>query len=239
MKIASKVFLLLVICIGIVIACRTAFPSGTWRYRMTVTVETPEGIKTGSAVREVHVTRGWLLTPEMLPDVTLKGEAVVVDLGQRGVLFALLCGGRLGDDYGSDIPFYVFRYPAGGLSKEGIKHFSKLKAGPVELQPENYPMFVRFRDLGDPKTVEAVSATNSQEKPSYTSVETIRTFASAFGAGVRLKSITMEMTEAPVTWGIDKWLPWLSQRDYLDGKTSGGGPELSSILHTGDFKTWR
>ena len=35
---------------------RQAYPSGSWRYKMTVVVQTPEGIKTGSAVREVDVS---------------------------------------------------------------------------------------------------------------------------------------------------------------------------------------
>ena len=49
---SGLVVLLAVVGVGYV-ACAEMFPSGTWRYKMTVTVETPEGIKTGSAVREV------------------------------------------------------------------------------------------------------------------------------------------------------------------------------------------
>src|SRR4051812_15423843 len=104
---------LIVLAVGSVCA---ALPSGsgdTFRYKMTVTVTTPEGDKTGSAVREVSVTHGLHLTPEMQPAVHLKGEAVVVDLGSRGVLFALLNGYYLGSDYGSDLPGYIF-HPEGG-----------------------------------------------------------------------------------------------------------------------------
>jgi hypothetical protein len=45
------------------IAWDTVYPSGTLRYKMTVSVETPEGIKTGSAVREIYFYR----TPQLVP----------------------------------------------------------------------------------------------------------------------------------------------------------------------------
>jgi hypothetical protein len=65
----------------------------TWRYKITIEIETPEGIKTGSAVREV---RAWknaakIINPDVAPiEYEVIGEAVVVDLGKRGVLFGLI-----------------------------------------------------------------------------------------------------------------------------------------------------
>jgi hypothetical protein len=104
----------------------------SWRYKMTVEIETPEGIKTGSAVREVTV---WF-EPRNNPDPRdpqynigkkIKGEAVVVDLGERGKVFALLKGPLRGIDYGSTIPFSVFKGPP-GLTIEGAEYYSQLKA---------------------------------------------------------------------------------------------------------------
>jgi len=43
-----------------VVAMDDSYVSGTWRYKMTVVVETPEGIKSGSAVREVSNSTPWL-----------------------------------------------------------------------------------------------------------------------------------------------------------------------------------
>src|SRR6218665_2890440 len=79
-------------------ACAGAcgFSNEKIRYKMTVTVETPEGIKTGSAVREA----GRYTEPSILPDQggvfyrVIGGEAVVVDLAERGVLFALIDDSR-------------------------------------------------------------------------------------------------------------------------------------------------
>src|SRR5688572_22804894 len=70
----------------------------TVRYRMTVEVETPEGLRTGSAVREVTLNDGksWNWLPpfawfgEQRPQWRLKGEAVAVDLPSGQTLFVLL-----------------------------------------------------------------------------------------------------------------------------------------------------
>jgi hypothetical protein len=64
--------------------------------------------------------------------------------------------------------------------------------------------------------------------------------AATFGKGVRLKNITIEMTDEPVTDAeVEKHLPWLKNNPlgYLDGQSSGGGPHLSNILHGGNFKS--
>jgi hypothetical protein len=201
-----------------------AYPSGTWRYRMTVTVETPEGLKTGSAVREVSVHIIPKLLPQMLPTVGLRGEAVVVDLGKRGAVFALLKGYKVGADYGADIPAYIFNPQKAYMTREGVRHMSRLKAEVRELESQWYPMFVRFRDPNDPKTVENLL----DMKPCPDPVTHIPNnsvclekdyFEEAFGEGVRLKSVTIEMTDEPVTRSIVKQLVWLP--DYYNKKFDG------------------
>lgn len=62
----------------------------TFRYKITVEIETPEGIKTGSAVREVRISNN--LAKYVNPDVRsltyrVIGEAVSIDLGEHGILF--------------------------------------------------------------------------------------------------------------------------------------------------------
>jgi hypothetical protein len=63
-KIPKKFLVLAGLLAAIYIAWDTAYPHGTMRYKMTVTVETPEGIKTGFAVREVSMRR----YPQILPE---------------------------------------------------------------------------------------------------------------------------------------------------------------------------
>lgn len=213
------------------------FASGTWRYKMTVVVETPEGDKTGSAVREVRVQRGLRLTPEMMPHIEVSGEAVVIDLGERGILFALLRGGFHGQDYASDILFDVFPSPVPALSTEGIRYYDGLKPGTrAVLKPEQYPMFVRFKDLKDPRTVEAVSAINTEDKKYGFKNDVIRTAQSAFGKGVRVKAVEIEATRERINWDIDKKLEWLNKLNggYLHGGSTSRGAPLG--LYGGDFR---
>lgn len=212
------------------VACSQMFPSGTWRYRLTVTIETPEGIKTGSAVREVTVRRGIALTPESLPSVQSKGEAVVVDLGERGVLFALTSY----DDYLT--VFNAFGWTSGGTTPEGIKYFSNLKDAKATLKPEHYPMMVRFRDINDPRTVEVVwRGEFYDERVGRAARRAFRVgtdrFEELFGKGVRLREITLEMTDDPVTQTVDEFLPsfreeigfleWVNKLPYGDPRRIG------------------
>lgn len=196
----------------------------SWRYKMTVVIDTPEGEKTGSAVREVSVN--FYLTGNTHPkdykynsDVNMRGEAVVVDLGKRGKVFALLKGPLLGVDYGSTIPFYVFPGPP-GLTVEGAEYYSQLKAEKV-LEPTHYPMFVTFTDLDDPKTI--VSLLDYKPNNTYPRQYTIEKndFEKYFGKGVSLKSVTLEMTDEPVTWGVEKYLTWLPERKQKRGYLGG------------------
>jgi hypothetical protein len=162
-----------------------------------------------SSVREVHVQDGPKF-PEGHADIKVKGEAVVVDLGKKGVFFALLSGKDDYEDYAFYIVFSEFPSHFDILSPDAIRYYSKLKAR-KELAFDNLPMLVHFRDNKDPKTVELVDP-NDLEK--------------TFGKGVKLVSATLEMTDEPVTSGVDKYMP------VFDGKYF----EWFKNLPYGDFR---
>jgi hypothetical protein len=89
---------------------------------------------------------------------------------------------------------------------------------------DNYPYFVRFKDMADPKSVEQVDPDN---------------LAKSFGAGYRLKSLTVQMTGEPVTVEIEKRLGWLMS---VKGKNLDGSSlydinaPLNAQLNSGDFR---
>lgn len=171
-------------------------------YKITVTIETPEGVKTGYAVREISAS----VPPISLPDVgngaKVRGEAVVVDLGKRGVLFALIS-----DE--SDEEFYnAFPTPGLGASTAAaIKYYNtKLKPGMKAEIRRGIPKMVIFTDMNDPKSVVLVHGqrfnTTTQKN------DLIDNFEKYFGKDVVLGSYTLEITDGSVTWGtVDKWLP--------------------------------
>ena len=63
----------------------------TWNQRMTVTVETPEGLVTGSTIYEVgaRVFPGGQAITGSAAQYGFRGEAAVVDLGEGRYVFAL------------------------------------------------------------------------------------------------------------------------------------------------------
>jgi hypothetical protein len=215
----------------------------TWavRYRLTLDVETPDGVKSGSSVIENLWTRDDYAIPRASVWSKDRGEAAVVDLGPRGLLFALLAkrapNGSVGSsgDYAHYLPLEVFKrtgalkYSSHGQRGAMMAQLSTMRGAKAELTREEIPFLVRFRDINDPKTVEAVNPND---------------LAKSFGEGVRLKRATIEMTGDPVTTGIEKRLPaWFveirGKKASLDGDTSIArridGP-LSNKIGSGLFE---
>jgi hypothetical protein len=93
---------------------------------------------------------------------------------------------------------------------------------------DNYPWFVRFRDAADPRSVEPVDPDN---------------LAKSFGAGYRLKSLTVQMSDAPVTTGIEQRLGWWDayRNRHLDGTSVAvedmTSRDFSAHLSSGSFST--
>jgi hypothetical protein len=187
-------------------------PRASLRYRMTLEVETPEGIKTGSSVLESTLISGPNTGAASGLQSTLKGEAVAVDLGDGQTLFALLSSPseRSASDYQDQlfnnalnagavsVPPMPRRYDSSDWA-EMRKVASEIK--PVlTLPPALYPMLVRFKDIKDPKSVEQVDP---------------GALAASFGAGVRLKRITVAVTEDAVTSGIERRLAWLEDPQIM------------------------
>lgn len=187
-----------------------------FRFRMTVEVNTPLGPKSGSSVYEVSARDRFSFTPEMADRAwSLTGESVVVDVSEGKTLFALLksFNHRLPDlalislatldpKFENDIAESAKRIANGnGVHSQ------------AEVQAENYPILVIFADINDPTTVERVDPANLEV---------------SFGHGVHLKRVIIEVTDVPVTNGIEKRLPWLEQHlgslDYT-GRLHPENPE--------------
>ena len=248
-KVLAGLATVAIIAVGVVVYI-TQFKDSTktysWRYKMTVVVDTPEGEKSGSAVREIvaqvrpyprDTQRPWRSL------VKVKGEAVVVDLGERGVLFALTTPDD--DNYAYQAFPYNGGKGGGETTPEGIKYYANLDAGlKAPLDPTRYPGYpqmVTFTDMNDPMTVKNLIERNWDKSQGQYPIRyeiTNSHFEEYFGEGVKLKEITLEITDEPIAWGIEKYLPWVDDvgGGHLNGEFLGGGPELSNILHGGNFK---
>lgn len=207
---------LLIFMIAAVGWWKVEFPSATWRYKMTVTVETPEGIKTGSVVRETRAQRQIRIGDCCSGSAGTAGEAIVVDLGKRGVLFGLT-------EELDPVSRIFSKFPP--ATREGMEYYSHLKGAKASLLEKKYNLqFVMFKDIKDPLTVEAVDIDN---------------LSATFGKGVHIKDFTIETTDEPVTHGVvDMFAPWLRVigGNYINGSNISFSTDLSSNLHGGNFR---
>lgn len=192
-------------------ACATA-PSKTtlsWNYKMTVIVDTPEGEKAGFSIRRVTVKKA---NYSKVYQEILQGEAVAVDLGKRGVLFAILKSHFRGRDYGAGIAFSAFPAPR---DTDPAVYLSELKSEKKILPLQEYPTFVHFKNPADASSSEKVIEMKSDNKwPPKFSILADRT-EEIFGAGVKIKEVNIEMTDEQPTFGIKQFLPKFDTTPHL------------------------
>jgi hypothetical protein len=143
----------------------------------------------------------------------IKGEAVVVDLPGGKTLFALLRSEN-NVDWASYVYVYLAPQKKGEPFAEQLDNVLEVTGKqtlprmwpPVAFLKERsaYPMMVTFGDLADPTSVAQVNPDD---------------LAANFGEGAKLKRITVELTNDPVTTGIEKRLGWLPS--YYNKQLSG------------------
>ena len=227
-------------------------PFPPFRYRMMVEVETPGGLRTGSAVREVDYT-DLLSSPLRLPQtamLTLKvrGEAVAVDLPGGRTLYALLSApGDSHADYSAQIALdTLLPVPPGtGLSPNN--------ASEVEpVAPEFKAAFAAMlasREVREVSRERArrwnvgpsegwpllVTFRNAADPDSVTRVDPDKP-APTLGEGVTIKRITLAITDDPVTVGIEKRLGWLTRAGKLGLKVEDH-PDIPMGNFRGLFST--
>jgi len=173
------------------------------KYRLTVEVETPDGLRSASGVMAVTPDRGYSRGGH----TATRGDAVFVDLGHGKNLVALMAhlDKKLDLD---DINYVALRtYGAARGARVSFNELSRL-SGAVPVEGALIPVLVSFGDPNDPATARLVAADH---------------VGSVLGDGYRLRGLTAEVVPngfwpidfggvlgEPVTRGIEKKLPWLA-----------------------------
>lgn len=174
------------------------------KFRLTVEVMTPDGIKTGSGILAVVPDRNYNRSGRTIT----RGEAVFVDLGQGRNLVALLAhrqGAKLDFD---DINYVALR--AYGAARGNRVSFNDIhrQTGVVPVQGDLIPVLVSFGDPNDPRTARLVAGDHAE---------------AALGEGYAIRGLNAEIVPNgfwpidfggalgdPVTRGINAKLPWLT-----------------------------
>jgi hypothetical protein len=180
------------------------------KYRLTVAVETPEGVKSASGVMAVHPDRGYSRRGQ----TRTKGDAVWVDLGGGKNLVALMA--HIDQTLELDGMNYVAlrAYNAAGR-KVSFNEMNRM-TGSVPVQGAVMPVLVTFTDPGNPETARVVPPDDLE---------------ATLGKGFHLQGITAEAVPnglwpldfggilgEPVTRGIEAKLPWLNGVDDAAAK---------------------
>ena len=175
------------------------------KYRLTVEVETPDGVKSASGIMAVHPDRSYSRRGK----TATKGDAVFVDLGGGKNLVVLLAHLDKSIEF-DDINYVALRaYKAAGRNFQ-FSDMSRL-TGVVPVTGEVIPVLVTFADPADPASAHVVSPDGVE---------------AALGKGIRLRGISAELAPngvwpldfggplgEPVTRGIEAKLPWLAATD--------------------------
>jgi len=177
------------------------------KYRLTVEVETPAGIKSASGVMAVTPDRGY----SRKGHTTTNGDALFIDLGGGKNLVALLA--HL-DNKALDLDgmnYVALRaYGAAGGQRVSFNEMSRMR-GFVPVKGALIPVLATFSDPADPSTMRTVPSDD---------------LASSFGNGFSLHGVSAEVVPngfwpidfggplgEPVTRGIEGKLPWVKRGD--------------------------
>jgi hypothetical protein len=224
----------LVVLLLAVLTLSSCTRDASWNQRLTLVIETPQGEVRGSSVTSVSVVdySGPLVPAEARgPRATVKGEAVAIEVVPDMWLFALLGGGE--DAAGNATAWAEVTYApsrdANNRSRGYWERVADIKGQPsdtpVPLPSEAWPMLVTFDDITKPETVRRVNPEDLE---------------AAFGEGVRLKAVTLEITREAVTEGrVEGVLGWLGPYPEpalgpWNGETLADAPFYLKV-HMGDF----
>jgi hypothetical protein len=201
------------------------------KYRLTIEVETPVGLKSASGVMAVHPDRSYSRGGH----TSTKGDAVLVDLGGGKNLLALLAHIDNGSVDFDAMNYVALRaYNAAGR-KASFNEMSRM-TGAVPVQGALVPVLVSFTDLADPRTAHMVPPDQME---------------AGLGKGFRLRSISAEVVPngvwpldfggvlgEPVTRGIEAKLPWWNGADNPAGKAlSAAGVKIGDAIDSKEIFT--
>lgn len=169
-----------------------------WFQKLTVTVDTPAGAKSGAAVIEVkaeYYKKGTYIGNAARAEIS--GEAGVIEVLPGKYLFVLLKG----FDQSTAAQTFIPRSPPGEKREVAeAKRFAIMETfetaiRTTDLSRRLYPVFVTFRDIADPASLVIVNPQN---------------LARDFGPGVKLRSVALTVSpQEAIPDKVHAVLPWL------------------------------
>jgi hypothetical protein len=192
--------------------------SYSWNQKLTVQVNTPQGVKAGASVVGIKVSSGQVGLSQTSASYRVTGEATVLEVAPGKYLFALL-----GERSTNELATHTW---ADQLPRNADEAWTKIETLREirDVPRAEYPLLVTFTDINDPKSVKEVKADK---------------LAEVFGAGYSLKAITLEITGEAATGGsVEKLISWLNkypEQSLCEPKSQTDFSFCATSVHHGDF----
>jgi len=176
---------------------RHVAPDETIRYRLSITVSVGSREIKASVVQEIGLSDSPLPVP-LVPKkmiVSRRGEALLIDLGERGGLLVPM------KTHATEYP-YESLLPVSCGVRRGDRTLAQYAADlratmhECEVSGDVFPMLVRIPDVNTPTLLQKVDR---------------RRLSDAFGNDVALISATIELTNEPLSNVLVTTLPWVGQ----------------------------
>lgn len=258
MRVIVWVMALAAICVGYFRLWPVIVQTDQARYRLTVEIDTPDGLRKGSGVWGYSMAPNfdvpvfsmqWYFSPR------IEGEAIPVDLGKGRLVYMILGGRVMPENQGGGIEPASFNSgflndmpgiqlwsgglgsPVHGFDHAGAKReieWIKAKAGKVvtldcvPVPHHNSSGYCPALVLLDP-TSRHVQMLDPAD------------LAWTLGPGYRLRDVTLEVVNDPVTRGIERRLPWVhpaSRREAAAGFTISERDILAAGFSRHDPAYW-
>lgn len=206
--------------------------SESFRYKLSLAVMTSHGVVRSSSV--VQVDAFDVSIPASGTVRQLHGEALVLDLGAGERPLVVLLTSQLHPKFGAarhwtpdggpEVPFVLQLYgdePSLDLMSD-IRRVERLR-GVRKINPSDLPDLVTFADAADPSTVIEVNPYD---------------LSATLGPNVTWADLVFEITDEPISSGIETRLPWISSYadKMFDGRKYTDRNTLANRLSTADLR---
>jgi|SRR4051794_36622414 hypothetical protein len=184
---------------GLSAAYAIAYPTYSYRFRITLEVETADGLKSGSSVLEVTTRQypTWVTLGANDHQTSVRGEAVFVDLGSGRNLVALLALGPTAKDGTAKLfaprSFFKIRDDS-SRDIQWTKELSTM-TGRRPYAGDRQPTLATFADVNNPASVREVPFGNPQS--ALPEVRSVRAW--------------IDLTRDSVTESLSSKLPWIDK----------------------------
>jgi len=206
-KLLIVVSLIVAAVAGLAVWQRTAATEDEFSYRVQATFDENGTPVVGSNVVHIAVRRNIPCIGMCSYTISVQGQAIPVRFSNGRYAFVLL-GVADHSFRAGKMPFQAFR------PLPPHKKISELPHAPVNVPPEYLPTIIYFADTANPGSAVIANQDN---------------FQTLLGENARLISVSVELTDEPVSTGIDKLLPWIKKQEVE--RKSNGNISTSHFLY--------